>query len=68
MWTLDLLYRTLCKAMKSDELTRALSKPFIPPTALLLFPRLIKRVRKAADDYLERVSPRDSSFKLEDTS
>ena len=60
MWTLDLLYRTLRKAIKSDELTRALSKSFIPPAAPLLFPRLIKRVRKAADDYLERVSRTDS--------
>ena len=57
-WTLDLLYHTLRKAMKSDELTRALSKPFIPPLAPILFPRGIKRVRKAARAYLENVSRR----------
>ena len=57
-WTLDLLYHTLRKAMKSDELTRALSKPFIPSLAPVLFPRGIKRVRKAARAYLENVSRR----------
>ena len=57
-WTLDLLYHTLRKAMKSDLLTRALSKPFIPTLAPILFPRGIKRVRKAARAYLEKVSRR----------
>ena len=57
-WTLDLLYHTLRKAMKSDVLTRALSKPFIPLLAPILFPRSIKRVRKAARAYLENVSRR----------
>ena len=55
-WTLDLLYYSLRKAMKSDMLTTALSKPFIPSLALILFPRRIKRVRKAAVAYLEKVS------------
>ena len=59
-WTLDLLYNTLRKAMKSDELTRALSKPFIPSLAPLLFPRRVKRIRKAAAAYLEKVSRRSS--------
>ena len=59
-WTLDILYLTLRKAMKSDELTRALSKPFIPSLAPLLFPRRVKRVRKAAAAYLEKVSRRAS--------
>jgi hypothetical protein len=54
-WTLDLLYYTLGKAMKSDELTRALSKSFIHSPAHLLFPGQIKRVRKAVDAYLEKV-------------
>jgi len=58
MWTLDLLYYTLRKAMKSDELTRALSRPFIPPSVILLFPRRIQRVRKAVETYLEKVSRR----------
>ena len=58
IWTLDLLYYTLLKAMKYDELTRALSKPFIPPSVVLLFPRRIQRVRKAVDAYLEKVSSR----------
>jgi hypothetical protein len=58
IWTLDLLYHTLRKAMKSDELTKALSKPFIPSIALLLFPRRIKRVIKAVEAYLEKVSRR----------
>ena len=57
-WTLDLLYHTLRKAMKSDELTRVLSKPFIPSLAPILFPRGFKRVRKAARAYLENVSRR----------
>ena len=64
-WTLDLLYHTLRKAMKSDELIRALSKPFIPSIAPLLFPRRVKRVRKAAAAYLEKVSKR--SFLFENT-
>ena len=64
-WTLDLLYHTLRKAMKSDELTRALSKPFIPSFAPLLFPCRVKRVRKAAAAYLEKVSRR--SFLFENT-
>ena len=63
-WTLDLLYHTLRKAMKSDELTRALSKPFIPSFAPLLFPRRVKRVREAANAYLEKVS---RIFLFEDT-
>ena len=58
MWTLDLLYHTLYKAMKSDKLTKALSKPFIPSVARILFPRRIKRVQKAVDAYLEKVSRR----------
>jgi len=53
--TLNLLYFTLRKARKSDELTRALSKPFVPLSASLLFPRRIKRLRKAIDVYLEKV-------------
>ena len=57
-WTLDLLYHTLRKAMKSDMLTTALSKPFIPSLASILFPRRVKRVRKAAAAYLEKVSRR----------
>ena len=57
-WTLDLLFHTLLKAMKSDMLTTALSKPFIPSLAPLLFPRRVKRVRKAAATYLEKVSRR----------
>ena len=59
-WTLDLLYHTLFKAMKSDVLIRALSKPFIPPLAPILFPRRVKRVRKAVEAYLEKVSRRAS--------
>lgn len=55
MWTLYLLYRTLGKAMKSKELIRVLSKPFIPSQAYFLFSRPIKRVRKAVDTYLEKV-------------
>ena len=55
-WTLDLLYRTLRKAKKSDMLTTALSKPFIPSPAPILFPRRVKRVRKAAAAYLKKVS------------
>ena len=57
-WSLDLLYHTLRKAMKSDMLTTALSKPFIPSLAPILFPRRVKRVRKAAAAYLEKVSRR----------
>jgi hypothetical protein len=63
IWTLDLLYLTLRTAMKSDELTKALSKPFIriiPSVALLLFPRQIKRVKEAIEAYLEKVSQRAS--------
>ena len=56
MWTLDLLYHTLRKAMKSDLLTRALSKPFNPSLAPLLCSRRVKRVRKAATAYLKKVS------------
>ena len=59
IWTLDLLYYTLLKAMKYDELTRALSKPFIPPSVILLFPRRIQRVKKAVEAYLEKVSRRN---------
>jgi hypothetical protein len=58
IWTLDLLYYTLRKAMKFDELTRALSKPFIPPSVVHLFPRRIQRVRKAVEAYLKEVSRR----------
>ena len=53
IWTLDLLHHTLQKAMKSEELTRALSKLFIPPLAHILFPRRTKRVRRAVEAYLE---------------
>jgi hypothetical protein len=59
IWTLDLLYYTLRKAMKYDELTKALSKPFIPPSVVLLFPRRIQRVRKAVEAYLEKVRRRN---------
>jgi hypothetical protein len=59
IWTLDLLYYTLRKAMKYDELTKALSKPFIPPSAVHLFPRRIQRVIKAVEAYLEKVSRRN---------
>ena len=55
-WTLDLLYHTLRKAMKSDLLIKALSKPFIPALASILFPHHVMRVRKAAAAYLEKVS------------
>ena len=58
--TLDLLYHTLRKAVKSDLLTRALSKPFIPSLAPLLFPRLVKRIRKAGAAYLKKVSRKAS--------
>jgi len=58
MWTLDLLYHTLRTALKSDELTKSLAKPFIPPAACIFFPRRIKRVQTAASAYLERVSRR----------
>jgi hypothetical protein len=64
MWTLDLLYHTLRKAMKSDELIKALSKSFIPSAAHYFFPRRIKRVKKAVDAYLEKVS-RVTWFKFE---
>ena len=57
-WCLDLLYYTLRKAIKSDMLTTALSKSFIPSLAPILFPRRVKRVRKAAATYLEKVSRR----------
>jgi len=56
IWALDLLYHTLRAAMKSDELTKALSKPFIPSPAYILFPLQIKRVQEAVGDYLEKVS------------
>jgi len=62
IWTLDLLYHTLRAAMKSDELTKALSKPFIPSVACILFPRRIKRVQKAVSAYLEKVSWRACSY------
>ena len=61
MWTLDLLLHTLRAAMKSDELTKALSKPFIPTAACILFPLRIKRVQEAMGDYLEKVSQRACS-------
>jgi hypothetical protein len=56
-WTLDLLYHTLCKAMKSNELIKELSKPFIPSIAPIFFPRRIKRVRRAVAAYLEKFTP-----------
>jgi len=56
IWTLDLLYHTLRKAMKSNALIRALSKSFIPLVAHILFPRRIGRVKKAVGAYLEEVS------------
>jgi len=56
MWTLDLLYHTLHAAMKSEELTKALSKPFIPSVASILFPCHIKRVQKAVSAYFEKAS------------
>ena len=65
-WTLDLLYYTLRKAMKSDMLTPALSKPFIPSLAPILFPRRVKRVRKAAAAYLEKVSRKSCSGRSDD--
>jgi hypothetical protein len=65
-WILDLLYHALRKAMKSDELTRALSKPFIPSLAPLLFPRRVRRVRKAAAAYLKKVSRRASYLRTPD--
>jgi hypothetical protein len=55
IWTLDLLYHTVQKAMKSDVLINALSKSFIPLAAHILFPRRVKRVRKAVDAYLKKV-------------
>jgi len=58
IWTLDLLYHTLRTAMKFDELTKALSKPFIPSSACILFPLRIKRVQEAVGAYLEKVSQR----------
>ena len=64
-WTLDLLYHTLRKAMESSMLTRTLLKPFIPSLATLLFPRRVKRVRKAAAAYLEKVS-RKASLRIPD--
>jgi len=56
MWTLKLLYRTLRKAMKSDVLIKALSKPFISSAAHIFFPHRIKQVKEAVDEYLEKVS------------
>ena len=53
---LDLLCYTLRKAMKSDMLTTALSKLFIPSLAPILLPRCAKHVRKAAAAYLKKVS------------
>jgi len=61
IWTLDLLYHTLRAAMKSDVLTKALSKPFIPSAACILFPLRIKRVQKAVVAYLKKVSRRACS-------
>ena len=63
-WTLDLLCRTLRKARRSQshKLTKALSKPFIPWPAPILFPRRIKQVSKAIGAYLEKASrPVDQS-------
>jgi len=65
IWTLDLLYHTLCKAMKSDRLTKALSKPFIPSAAYYFFPRRIKQVQKAVGAYLKKVS--QYLFRFENT-
>ena len=59
--TLRLLYHTLRKAGRSDELTRALSKSSIPLSASFLFPRQIKQVQKAVDAYLEKVNSRPYS-------
>ena len=64
--TLDLLYHTLRKAMKSDLLTRALLKPFIPSLATLLFPHLVKQIRKAATAYLKKVSRKASYLRTPD--
>jgi len=61
MWTLDLLYHTLRTAMKSDELIKALSEPFIPPIACILFPCRIQQVQKAVGAYLEKVGQRNCS-------
>jgi len=61
IWTLDLLYHTLRAAMRSDELTKALSKPFIPSVAYILFPLRIKRVQIAVRAYLKKVSGRACS-------
>ena len=47
-WTLDLLYYTLREAMKSDVLTTALSKPFIPSLAPILFPRRGQACQKSS--------------------
>jgi len=55
IWTLNLLYHTLSTAMKSDELTKALLKPFIPSVACILFPRHVKRLQKAVSAYLKKV-------------
>ncbi|KIM44200.1 hypothetical protein M413DRAFT_376731 [Hebeloma cylindrosporum] len=57
IWTLKLLCLILRKAGRSDELTRELSKPFIPLSASFLFPRRIKRVRKLIDAYLDKFGP-----------
>ena len=65
MWTLDLLYHTLRKARNSDELTQALSKAFIPSSALLIFPHRIKRIKKAVNAYLKKVSLRETLSKSE---
>jgi len=61
IWTLDLLYHTLRAAMKSDVLTKALSKPIIPSAACILFPLRIKRVQTAVVAYLKKVSRRACS-------
>ena len=66
--TLDLLYYTLRKALKSDMLTTALSKPFIPSLAPILFPRRVKRVRKAAAAYLKKVSRKSCLGRSDDES
>ena len=68
IWILDLLYRTLRKATEPDMLIEKLSdieespdieelsELFIPLSVALLFPRRIKRVRKAVNAYLEKAS------------
>ena len=67
-WTLDFLDHILRIALKSDMLTTALSKPFIPSLAPILFPRRVKRVRKAAAAYLKKVSRKSCLGRSDDES